>query len=142
MAQAVSRPVGITLLMIYGFIVGVLNIAGGIFVILDRHNVDLIRESLMSPNQLLTAGIVAIIFGAIQVLLAAALGQANNLVRIVYAVVATINLAVGFWAMIALVGEQRAAGVVSVVFSGLVLYFLFNHKADEYFEAGETPVKK
>lgn len=141
MAKAVERPFGITLLMIYGFIVGVINIAAGIFTILDRHDVDLIRESLMSSNQLLTAGIVAIIFGSIQILLAAALGQANNLVRVIYAVVATLNLAFGFWAMLALRGEERASGVIAVVFSVLVLFFLFNHNADKYFEQGESSNK-
>ncbi len=135
MAQQVNeRPFGITLLLIYGFIVGLMNIAAGIFVIIDRNDPNLLTESFHSPAQLMTAGIVGIIAGTIQILLASALGHANNVVRAIYAVVAALNLGLGLWATIALHGEQRAAGVFSALFAGLVLYLLFNKKADDYFE--------
>lgn len=134
MATSVEdRPFGIILLMIFGFIAGFVNIAGGIFLILDRFDPSLVLETFHTPNQLLSAGIVAIVVGSIQVLLASALGQANNVVRMIYAVIAAFNLTVGFWAVVALNSEQRAAGVTAVVFSGLILYFLFNSKADAYF---------
>jgi hypothetical protein len=133
--DVVSRPFGITLIMIYGFFVGLANIAGGIFVILDRNNIDLIRESFHTPNQLVAAGVVAIAVGTAQVFLASALGHANNVVRVLYGVIASLNLAVGLWATLALHSEQRAAGIMAALFSGLILFLLFNHKADEYFEA-------
>lgn len=133
--DVVSRPFGITLIMIYGFFVGIANIAGGIFIILDRNNIELIKESLHTPNQLVAAGVMAIVVGAVQVLLASALGHANNIVRVLYGVVASLNLVVGVWAALALSSEQRAAGVMAAIFSGLILFLLFNHKADEYFEA-------
>lgn len=135
MAKTAQRPFGITLLMIYGSLLGLANIALGIFAILDRNDVALLGQSFHSNDQLLAAGIVAIVFGSAQLMLAMALGQANNIVRMLYAVVASLNLAAGLWATIALHSEQRTAGLFAVVFSGLVLYFLFNSKADDYFEA-------
>lgn len=135
MAQPAPRPFGITLIMIYGIIVGLANIGLGILAILDRNDLKLIAESFHSPNQLVAAGIVAIVIGAVQIFLATALGHANNVVRILYAVVASINLALGIWATVALHSEQRVAGIVSMLFSFLILYLLFNHRADEYFES-------
>ncbi len=130
-----NRPFGITLLMIFGFLAGALNIAGGIFLILDRNDPALILQSFHSSSQLLSAGIVSVVIGTVQMLFASALGHANNIVRMIYAVIASFNLAVGLWAMIALHSEQRAAGVLAVVFSSLILYFLFNSKADKYFDS-------
>jgi len=132
--QSQVRPFGITLLMVFGFISGGMNIAGGIFLILDRNSLDLILRSGNSPSQLLTAGIVALVVGSIQLLLASAIGNANSYVRTFYAVIASFNLAMGLWALVALHSEQRAAGALVVVFSSLILYFLFNSNADKFFD--------
>lgn len=133
--QVKTRPFGITLIMIYGIIAGIANIAVGIFTILDRNDPDLISESFHSPSQLLAAGIVSIVFGTIMVFLATALGHANNVVRIIYAVIASINLALGLWATFALHSEQQVVGIVTSLFAALILYLLFNSRADEYFES-------
>lgn len=72
-------------------------------------------------------------FGLIQLMLALALGGGSNGVRILYALVAVLNLAGGDWALVALHSEQRAAGAAA--HAVLVLYLLFNHRAEEYFES-------
>lgn len=134
MAKAIERPLSVTLVMIYASIVGLMNIGIGIFTILDRNNINLIVQSFHTPAQLTAAGIVAIVVGAIQLLLAAALGSGNNIVRVIFAVIAAFNLAVSTWAAIALSGEQRAVGVFGAIFAILVLYLLFNQKAETFFE--------
>jgi hypothetical protein len=138
MAKNIERPFSVTLVMVYAAFIGLLNIGLGIFTLVDRNDSVLIRESLHSPAQLTTAGIIAIVFGSIQLLLAAAVGQGNNLVRMLFAVVAAFNLAVGAWGALALSGEQRVTGVFAVVFAVLTLFLLFNKKADEYFEQANS----
>lgn len=134
MAKAIERPLSVTLVMIYAALVGLMNIGVGIFTILDRNNVTLIVQSLHTPSQLTAAGIVAIVVGSIQLLLAAALGSGNNIVRIIFGVIAGINLAISTWAALALSGEQRAVGVFGAIFAVLVLYLLFNQRSEAYFE--------
>lgn len=134
MAKAVERPLSVTLVMIYAGLVGLMNIGMGIFTILDRNNVNLVVYSLSTPAQLLTAGIIAIVVGAIQLLMAVALGTGNNIVRIIFGVIAAINLAISTWAALALSGEERAVGVFGVIFAILALYLLFNQHAEAYFE--------
>ncbi len=128
-----QRPVGVTLLEIYGFVVGAANILGGILLIINRNDGRLLTESFNNSGALVTAGVLAVLFGALQIVLAYFLGHASNFVRMVYAVVATFNLAIGIWAAVALHSTQRASGIVTSLFAGLVLYLLFNHRADEYF---------
>jgi hypothetical protein len=127
MAKNIERPFSVTLVMVYAAFIGLLNIGLGIFTLVDRNDSVLIRESLHSPAQLTTAGIIA-----------AAVGQGNNLVRMLFAVVAAFNLAVGAWGALALSGEQRVTGVFAVVFAVLTLFLLFNKKADEYFEQANS----
>jgi len=134
MAKSIERPLSITLVMIYAAIVGLLNIAGGIFTLLDRHDAGVLIYSLYSPAQLTAAGIVAIVVGGIQLLMAAALGTGNNIVRVIFAVIAVFNLAISAWATIALSGEERAAGVFGAVFAVVMLFLLFNQKAEAFFE--------
>lgn len=130
-----ERPFGITLLMIYGLLVGLANVATGIFVILDRNDPDLLNESFHTSSQLVAGGITSIVLGAVMILIATALGNANRFVRVIYAVVASLNLVGGLWAALALHGEQRVAGIFSALFAILVLYLLFNREAEEYFES-------
>jgi hypothetical protein len=67
--------------------------------------------------------------------LAQSLGAGSQGVRILYAIVATANLAFGVYALFALHGEQQATGAFSATFGALVLYLLFNHRAEEFFES-------
>jgi hypothetical protein len=68
------------------------------------------------------------------VLLARLLGKGSRLVRLLYAVIAVFNLASGLLLAIALQSEQRASGVFGAVMSLVVLWLLFNHKSEDFFE--------
>ena len=72
-----ERPGTVTLIVVLAWIGGILNILGGIFVIIDRHDVRLRVDSAHTPNELLAWGIAAIIIGAIYCLLASALSRGS-----------------------------------------------------------------
>ncbi|MCA9344924.1 hypothetical protein KC946_03745 [Candidatus Saccharibacteria bacterium] len=128
-----KRPVGIILLEVYGLLIGVANIIAGIVAIVNRNDVALQLDVRAGSSTLVAAGIVAIVVGAIQAMMAYLLGNASNVVRMIFGVVASLNLVAGVWGILALSGTHQAASVTSSVFSVLVLYLLFNHRADEYF---------
>ncbi|MFM7062120.1 MAG: hypothetical protein ACKO04_01315 [Actinomycetes bacterium] len=132
------RPFGITLLMTLGVISGALNVLAGIFVALDRNSASLLKYAFSTPNQLLVMGLFVIALGALQAALALALGGGSNAVRILFAVIAVLNLGAGIWALVALHSEQRAGGAFSACVSLVVLYLLFNHRAEEYFESNQA----
>lgn len=130
-----SRPGTVTLVMVLAYIGGILNIAAGIFVIIDRHDRRLVFDSGHTPDELLWAGIFAIIFGVIYILLANALGRGSGLARLVFGVVAVLNLASGVYAAISYSGEQRSTGIVSAIFGIIVLWLLYGTERDREFFA-------
>jgi hypothetical protein len=126
-------PIGVILVEIYGFLVGIANIAEGILLIANHNNGLIMSETFRNSGSLIGIGVLSIIIGALQIFLAYFLGHGNNLVRMVFAVVASLNLAIGVWAALVLSGSEQISGLVSAIFSGLILYLLFNQRADEFF---------
>jgi hypothetical protein len=130
-----ERPGTVTLVMVLAMIAGILNIVAGIFVIIDRHSNRIVFDSGHTPDELLWAGIFAIIFGVIYVMIASALGRGSRLARLVFGIVAVLNLASGLYAAISYSGEQRSSGIVAAVFSVIVLWLLYGTERDREFFA-------
>lgn len=128
------RPWEVTLLVILGYIGGAFNIATGIFVMVGFDDDELLAVSVHSEGELIAIGLLAVLLGLVQIVLANMLGKGSNAVRVLYAVVASLNLAIGLWATIALHGEQRATGIGAAVLALFVLWLLFNRKSEEFFE--------
>ncbi len=135
-APTTQRPGTVTLVMVLAYIAGILNVAGGIFVIIDRHSGRLRFDSGHTPDELLWAGIFAILFGVIYILLAGALGRGSRGARLVFGIVAVLNLASGIYAAVSYSGEQRSSGIVAAVFSIIVLWLLYGTEKDREFFAG------
>ena len=130
----VRRPGGITLIVVLAVINAIATIAGGIFVLLDHDNHHLLRESGLTENHFTAAGVAWIILGAIYLILALALGRGSRVARLLFGIWAVLNLAGGLWALVALDGEQQAAGAFSAVIAFIVLYLLYGSDRDrEYF---------
>ena len=133
--QTHQRPGTITLVVVLAWIAGILNIAAGIFVIIDRHDTRIRLDSASTPNELLAAGIAAIVIGAIYCLLASFLGRGSRTARPFSALSpCSISLPVPTlrsWYS----GEQRASGVGSLVFSIIVLWLLYGTEKDRDFFA-------
>jgi hypothetical protein len=81
------------------------------------------------------AGIAAIVIGVVYCLLASSLGRGSRTARLVFGIVAVLNLAAGAYGAIAYSGEQRASGVGSLVFSIIVLWLLYGTEKDREFFA-------
>src|SRR4051812_34109863 len=128
--QTHQRPGTITLVVVLAWIAGILNIAAGIFVIIDRHDTRIRLDSASTPNELLAAGIAAIVIGAIYCLLASFLGRGSRTARLVFGVVAVLNLAAGAYGAIADSGEQLGSGVGSLVFPIIVVWLVYGAEKD------------
>ena len=128
------RPWEVTLLVVLGYLGGIANVLTGVLVMVDRDEQLLQEVSLHSENQLITFGLLLGLFGLTQIVLANLLGRGSQVVRVLYAVIAALNLAGGIWATIALHSEQRVSGIVAAVLSTFVLWLLFNRKSEEFFE--------
>lgn len=139
------RPASVTFLSVLGVIQGLVAIALGIFVIADRNDTEFLRhinetdalaDHQVTPDQLLTWGLIIVVAGALSALLAIALLNGSNFVRWLFGIGAVINVGGGLYGLIALHGEQRMTGAWGVVVGVVVLWILFgNREANEFFES-------
>ncbi len=127
------RPGGITLIMVLAIIGGIFEILGGIWIIIDRADHRLLNHSNLTENGLLGAGIVAILFGTIWILVALALGRGSRGARLVFGILAVLNLASGLYALVALHGEQQWSGAFQTAIAIIVLYLLYGSERDREF---------
>lgn len=133
--EHVRRPGGITLLMVLGIINGVVSIAGGLFLMLDSDDADLQDLTNLSSSQLSSAGVGAIVGGAIVLVCAIALGGGSSLVRWLYGIVVMFNVAFGVWGVFALHGEQQLSAAFGLAFGLIILWILFgSERTDRFFE--------
>ncbi len=127
------RPGGVTLIMVLAIIGGIFEILGGIWIIIDRADHRLLNHSNLTENGLLGAGIVAILFGTIWILVALALGRGSRGARLVFGILAVLNLASGLYALVALHGEQQWSGAFQTAIAIIVLYLLYGSERDREF---------
>jgi hypothetical protein len=127
------RPGGITLIMVLAIIGGIFEILGGIWIIIDRADHRLLNQSNLTENGLLGAGIVAILFGTVWILVALALGRGSRVARLVFGILAVLNLAAGLYALVALHGEQQWSGAFQTAIAIIVLYLLYGSERDREF---------
>jgi hypothetical protein len=114
--MAGERPVGVTIVAVIAWIIGAIQIVGGILAIIAGGGFP--------------AWIVLIV-GIITIAVSLGLFRGNNTARIIMAVVFVINLLLAIWAIIMGVDfwDQVVAGLLAVV--GLV--FLYSRKASAFF---------
>jgi hypothetical protein len=133
--QRVSRPGGITLLMVLGVLQGLLAAAAGLFLVLENDSATLQDEAQMSSEQLTGAGIGMMVGGLIVLMLAAALGRGSQIVRWLYGIVTMVNVSFAVWGVFSLHAEQRMSAVFTLVFGLVVLWILFGSERNDRFFA-------
>lgn len=118
-----------------GVLQGPFAVLIGLFVYLDRLDEVLQSHTALSSTQLAAIGAGAAIGGMIHISLSLALKAGNQVVRVLFGVVALLNVSVAFWGVVGTHGEQRLAAAVSLVIGLLVLRLLFgSQRAIEFFE--------
>ncbi len=130
----VSRPGGVTLLMVLGVINGIIGIGAGLFLMLDNNDAELQELTNMTSSQLSGAGIGNIVVGAILLVAALALGGGSSLIRWVYGIITMFSVAFGIWGLFALHGEQQLTAAFTTAFSLIILWILFgSERTDQFF---------
>jgi hypothetical protein len=123
----------VTFVVVLAYIVSIFTIIDGLFVALGADERLNQVKAGASKNELIWAGIVMMAVGVIGVLLTGALSRGSRVVRILFTIWIAFQIAGGLSAMISYQGEERLTGVVPFVLGIVVLYLLFNEKADDYF---------
>lgn len=131
-AQA-HRPVGVVILMVILWIQAVIQMIGGIVLILARNDADVLAQTDLSSGSMLAAGVVAILIGAITAIIASAIGRGSNFARWIVAIIATINLVYGIVLVFSITGHVISTGLAEVVLALITLYILFGERGSKEF---------
>jgi hypothetical protein len=132
---APRRTVGVTVVAVIAFIQGIIGILMGIGLIVERNNDSLIEHIGQSSGQIQTYGWIAVIWGVLAVFVGWGLWNAANWARILVAILEVLQIAGGVYLLFTWNGAYLWQGVWQIVVALVVLWLLFNPRADAFFES-------
>jgi hypothetical protein len=129
----VGRPISVSVVAIVAFIQGIIAIAAGIGLVVERNDSNLLEHIDRSSGTLSTYGVISIIWGALALLVGYGLWHGGGWARIVVAILQILALAGGVYMLFAWNGSYVWQGIWQIIVSLFVLWLLFNPRADEFF---------
>ncbi|HEY7730240.1 MAG TPA: hypothetical protein VH950_04980 [Gaiellaceae bacterium] len=137
-ATAVHRPIGVSVIAVIAIIQGIIAIVAGIGFVVERNNNALLEHIDRSSGTIATYGVSAIIWGALALLVGFALWGGANWARILVAILQGLYLAGGVYLLFAWNGYYLWQGIWQIIVAAVVLWLLFNPRADEFFDRTRT----
>lgn len=125
MTQPMRRPFGVGFLSFLITAMGLLQVGGGIVLLLQRNDDDVLSTLDLSSSEVSTAGVVAIIWGVLAVLVAGSLRSGANWARFLVGGLAVINFAVLVWAAVSFDELHWYDILTPTVVYGIVAGYLF-----------------
>lgn len=124
--DAPKRPWNVTLVAIIAFLVGLIDVAGGVAALLFRNERQLQIESGLSATNIAISGGLFLIIGAVILLLSFGLFGGSRLSRGVIAFFAVLRIAIAVIGLV-LATSMNARGIfiADIAFSTIVLLLLF-----------------
>jgi hypothetical protein len=126
-------PLGISVITILMYIGAIVDIAAGVFMLIETGPVA--EAADVSESLITGTAIAAIVFGVVIGLLAFGLRSASNGVRLIIAVVMVLRILGSVYAVIALPGA-RFEGVATGIIAIVILYFLYGNEESRAFFDG------
>lgn len=126
-------PLGISVITILMFIGAILDIAAGVFLLIETGPVA--EAADVGESTITGFAIALLVLGVVFGLLAFGLRSGSNGVRLLIGVVMVLRIAASVYAIIAL-PASRFEGLVTGVIAIVILYFLYgNEDSKAFFEA-------
>jgi hypothetical protein len=134
-AAAPTRGFLLTLIGVIGIIQGVLAVIGGIALIAERNDDDLIGQTDVSSTALGWTGGWMVVLGVITLIVAAGILRGSDVARLVLAVVELLHIGGGLWVFIAQSGTERWDGLGTIIVALLILWILYRARSQAFFES-------
>ena len=115
--MAGARPVGVTIVAVIAWIIGAIQIIGGILALIAGAGFD---------------AWAVLIVGILTIAVSLGLFRGNNTARIIMAIVFTLNLVVAVWIIV--LGIDIWDQVIAAALAIIGLVFLFSKKASAFFQ--------
>lgn len=126
-------PLGISIITILMFIGAILDIAAGVFLLIETGAVA--EAADVNESTITGYAIVLLVIGVVMGLLALGLRSGSNAVRLLIGVVMALRVIASVYAVIAL-PASRFEGLVTGVIAIVILYFLYGNEDSKAFFEG------
>ncbi|WP_285113655.1 hypothetical protein [Leifsonia sp. fls2-241-R2A-40a] len=123
-----TRPGSVTLVAVLTYINGILNIIGGVIILLTRD--QMAGSNSGAIGGITTAAIISILLGIVTVIVARGLLRGSSVSRVIVAVVMIIDIVNGVLMLFTL---QLVSGTIQILWSALILILLFTRRANAFF---------
>jgi hypothetical protein len=134
-AAAPTRGFLLTLIGVIGIIQGIVAILGGIGLIAERNDEDLLGNTDVGSTTLGWTGGWLIVIGVITLVVAIGILKGSDVARTVLAVVELFHIGGGLYVLIAHSGTERWDGLATILVALVVLWILYRARSEAYFEA-------
>ena len=134
MSQTDRRPFGVSFLSLLVAVMGAIQIGAGIVILVQRNDDDMLSTLELTSGEATTAGVIAIIWGVLAILVAGALRRGANWARLLIGLLAVANVAVLVWAALSF-HEVHWYNVMwpAVIYSLVAGYLFLDDDAQAYF---------
>jgi hypothetical protein len=122
------RPGSVTFVAVLTYINGILNVVGGVILLITRDQVA--GSAGGGVAGITTAAIISILLGIIVIIVARGLLRGSPGARVVVTVVMVIDILNG---LLLLFTNQVASGIVQILWSLLIIVLLFTRRANGFF---------
>ncbi|HXV33345.1 MAG TPA: hypothetical protein VD769_04985 [Gaiellaceae bacterium] len=133
----VPRPAGVTIVAVIVFVQSSFAVLGGLALLVERNDADLLSHLEQSSGRLTSYGVAAIVWGVIGLLVARGLWNGAEWARILVGILEVLNIAGGIYLLFAWGGTYLWQGIWQIGLALAVLYLLFGARGSEYFTSRE-----
>jgi hypothetical protein len=132
--ETAKRPFGVGFLSVLIMAVGVIEVVGGILLLVQRLNEELLSTVDVTAAQITTYALFTAMFGVIVFLIGLALRNGAGWARYVVAVLAVVRLASLIWVVVAYHSIHWYTAIWALALYALVAgYLLFDEDAKAYY---------
>jgi hypothetical protein len=130
---AAERPTSVTVAVAIGWISVILDVVGGVTLLVLAGNGDVTSALGTDETTARTIGIVLLVTAAILALVVYLLGTGSNVARMLVTIVMLLRIGFAIWAIVAFGTHQLAEAIVSMAIAVTAIVLLWNDKANTFF---------
>lgn len=127
------RPTSVTVAIAVGWIAVVLDLVGGIALVLLANDENVTSALGVEGTTARTWGIVSIVIAVVLALVVYLLGKGSNVARMLVTIVMLLRIGFGAYVLVVFGSHQFAEAVVTIALAVTAIALLWNSKASDFF---------
>ena len=130
---AAERPTSVTVAVAIGWISVILDLVGGVSLLVLAGNGDVTSALGTDETTARTIGIVLLVTAAILAVVVYLLGTGSNVARMLVTIVMLLRIGFAIWAIVAFGTHQLTEAILSMAIAVTAIVLLWNDKANTFF---------